>query len=644
MTLYPPKGTLDQGGIDAALASRARTVENHKNGLGPPDLCYTVRVHAAGIMRQQVQTCQYHYVHGIEISSPAAVAAYFVELSKRWEGLQRGVYCCYNAFIKADVRMEFIAPATITSYLVERNSTVRNPEITDTNWTETQVCATLRSLALLDGAESVDFLEQTESNEGVVVAAAEPIPTLAAEKSFLRAADMVFWRGHMLGAPPNVTATKCLNNLSLGILNYFLSASRFSQAEIYFGKFRPINGESVVLIARALAANPHVDTAVPVALLAKAFTRELQKTGEKNQLILIEQSQLLARMKSFSDAVYVAERAQSCPGRNLVLATLNLADIYNAAGRPAVALCTLNAVVLESQRVAPRPVLDAWGTPLVADFTTVEKPVQRTSSGGKGRTKTGFMSRNLWSPPEETADDGWNMEQRGLLQHPGFSSLGISPRVLSIVLRICRKMGWQDLLACRNRIFLSDGWRSSDAPVVEHGVTLEKRACARWLDETVRWLHTSYRLLSYWCVEAKSLSGTISGSAKCASEVMFWSAAARIACTLNDQASFRLFLSRIPSESTIHAILLVLVMLQGVVHSDVNRSLILLSKLEQVTGRVGREQLFLDREVANIAAQTIAAHGKAKTMAALEALNMERSGCSSILARAIEWKVCGFDK
>lgn len=197
---------------------------------------------------------------------------------------------------------------------------------------------------------------------------------------------------------------------------------------------------------------------------------------------------------------------------------------------------------------------------------------------------------------------------------PVVRAAGISEEALSIVLHICRKMGWQELLACRNRIFLSDGWRSNDERVVEHGVTLEKRACARWLDRTIQWLHTSYRLLSYWCVEAKSLSGTIAGSAKCASEVTFWSAAARIAYTLDDRASFRLFLSRIPSESTIHAILLVLVMLQGVVSSDVNRSLILLSKLEQVSGRVDREQLFLDREVSNIAAQTIAVHGKTKTV------------------------------
>lgn len=50
------------------------------------------------------------------------------------------------------------------------------------------------------------------------------------------------------------------------------------------------------------------------------------------------------------------------------------------------------------------------------------------------------MSRSLWTLPDENPDDGWKPEQRGLLQHPGFSTLG--GRFLLLVLMLLLLQLW----------------------------------------------------------------------------------------------------------------------------------------------------------------------------------------------------------
>lgn len=57
---------------------------------------------------------RYHYVHGLEVSSAAAIAAYFVELSRRMDGLASGTFCCFDAFSRVDLRIDFVFPGSVS--------------------------------------------------------------------------------------------------------------------------------------------------------------------------------------------------------------------------------------------------------------------------------------------------------------------------------------------------------------------------------------------------------------------------------------------------------------------------------------------------------------------------------------------------
>jgi hypothetical protein len=67
----------------------------------------------------------FHFVSGVDVSTPASPAAYFAELmhdqmqaGNPWR-LVGGTFCCYNAFSKVDVRIDVRLPGSIEAYCVD---------------------------------------------------------------------------------------------------------------------------------------------------------------------------------------------------------------------------------------------------------------------------------------------------------------------------------------------------------------------------------------------------------------------------------------------------------------------------------------------------------------------------------------------
>ena len=124
---------------------------NHP-GLGPPDLCW-LQKGAKNTLTGSTAPPEgyYHHVLGRDVSSTAAIAAYFallnslVEhvgmlqslwLAKEWT-IQRGFYCCYDMISQMDVRCELCVPGGVVAGAVDAQGQLH--EVTPQIWRQAQV-------------------------------------------------------------------------------------------------------------------------------------------------------------------------------------------------------------------------------------------------------------------------------------------------------------------------------------------------------------------------------------------------------------------------------------------------------------------------------------------------------------------------
>jgi hypothetical protein len=133
---------------DEAIAVLATTP-----GLGPPDLCHLQKCpKRSGLFGSSGESQgYYHFVLGRDVSSSAAVAAYFALLNAKvehrsmlqglWMSLEyvieRGFYCCYDAISRMDVRCELCVPGGVVVGAVDAAGQLHDatPQI----WQQVQV-------------------------------------------------------------------------------------------------------------------------------------------------------------------------------------------------------------------------------------------------------------------------------------------------------------------------------------------------------------------------------------------------------------------------------------------------------------------------------------------------------------------------
>jgi hypothetical protein len=141
-----------------AVAHRDEAVSmlSRQGGLGPPDLCWfrktTLSLQDAVTNDDDDDADEfaegaYHWVLGLDTSSQASIAAYFVSLETALERpnllgkmigfwtaqptwrVEGGVFCCYDAFSRMDVRCEITVPGGVTAYAVSLISSPICPSI-----------------------------------------------------------------------------------------------------------------------------------------------------------------------------------------------------------------------------------------------------------------------------------------------------------------------------------------------------------------------------------------------------------------------------------------------------------------------------------------------------------------------------------
>ncbi|KAI6083341.1 chaps-domain-containing protein [Hypoxylon rubiginosum] len=411
--------------------------------LGPPDLVHLLKQNLRNTTRQ---TGVYHHVTGVDASSSASLAAYINTLTYKEPGqvathkIVEGLYCCYNAFSRYDMRVHVTIPGTVEAYCVDERGEKR--KATDELWLETYLCSVLRAYSYADNG-SGDTIRKIMG-----VRRFNPVTNTETEHRFLSAAESLFFRGWQLGSDSVVQVPNNVSNhLTAGLLRYFHTTGRFASAINLFEKLRTQNVEVSSLLSKVLfMGNEEVQG---VRVLYQAL-----KDSPMDYVMLDTQAEFL--MKKAAAAQTPAQKeerlrmALGCADRSTVAAPsefgtwARLAQIYVALEDWENALTILNSCPMFTYQDKDAPIM-----PDPKDVYLPTLPETRLEE--------------IDSEPESRYAE---QVEPSLLNLRAASYKGTFKLAYGILTEMTAKIGWDQLLKIRSNVFvMEDEYRTEKQDV-----------------------------------------------------------------------------------------------------------------------------------------------------------------------------------
>lgn len=140
------------------IKNRIKSIKNFRN-LGPPDICYLTKEFQKSLSfsKQTNKSGFFHYIYGLDVSSPASVSAYFKKMLQlqekektwfsngRWK-ITRGLFCIYDVFSKVDIHVEIAIPGGMKYYGFKCDETLIN--VDENLWERGYISSILRFISL----------------------------------------------------------------------------------------------------------------------------------------------------------------------------------------------------------------------------------------------------------------------------------------------------------------------------------------------------------------------------------------------------------------------------------------------------------------------------------------------------------------
>ncbi|KAF9130514.1 hypothetical protein BG015_003990, partial [Linnemannia schmuckeri] len=390
--------------------------------LGAPDLCHIIKVNVKPAIKE---TSSYHYVSGIDASSSASLAAYLnsltyaIDESHAWfsKGAQwrirSGVYCCYNAFSRVDVRVEVKIPGGVESYAI--NVRGERQEATAAIWQETYMSAMLRSILYSDDANyRIPGFRKLD-----------PIPDVSAQKRFFEAAEQLFFKGSLLGSNPEIQLPTIVNNhLTAAIMKYCQESFRFDLAVQFFERLFRLEPEVASLLAQSYIGTDEELKAINVLY-------DALKQMPQSYALLHVQADFLRGKGKLEMALRLAKQAVNlAPSEFITWAKLT--EVYIDLGDYESALLTLNSCPM---------------------FTFSERDLQRMPKAAKAHLPI-RSDIDLSLIDDETGRE--HEADPALLRLPAPSLRGTFSSAYNLLTRLVSKIGWDELLRCRSLVFVME--------------------------------------------------------------------------------------------------------------------------------------------------------------------------------------------
>ncbi|KAI9800530.1 MAG: hypothetical protein M1825_004079 [Sarcosagium campestre] len=404
-----------QSGVDARTDALQFLRE-----LGPPDLVHLIK---QSVKSSAKQTGSYHHVTGVDASSSASLAAYVNTLTyspnDKSQKVVSGVYCCYNAFSRIDMRVQVTIPGSVESYCLDERGDRRTAN--DQLWLETYLSAVLRAYSYADdgGGDTIKKI--------IAVRRFNPITTTESEHKFLDAAEQLFFKGWQLGSEPEIQVPSLVSNLlTKGILDYIRTTGRYASGINLFEKLRTRDVEVSSLLVRVLIA---ADEEVRAISLAHEAIQELPMDYS-----LLDVEATFCKSKGRGDL------ALECAKRSVTAAPsefgtwARLAEIYVHLEQWELALLTLNSCPM---------------------FTYQDKDAPRMPEPS---------SRVVLPVLQDTLCDEINDDTTGDAEsvHPTLRKLqaagyrGTFLKAYNLLTEITAKIGWDQLLKIRSNVFVME--------------------------------------------------------------------------------------------------------------------------------------------------------------------------------------------
>ncbi|KAF2431196.1 chaps-domain-containing protein [Tothia fuscella] len=405
--------------LHTAVEARTESLQTLRE-LGPPDLVHLIKTPIKGAPKQ---IGIYHHVTGIEAASSASLAAYINTLTHtphdKQNKLASGLYCCYNAFSRLDMRVQVQIPGTVESYCIDERGDKR--VASDDLWLETYLCSVLRAYSYADDG-SGDTIKKI-----VGVRRFNPITSTEAEHRFLDAAERLFFNGWQLGSDPEIQVPNLVSNhLTTGLLDYINTTGRYASGINLFEKLRMRDPEISSLLAQ-------------VYIAADEEVKAVQLLHEAIEELPMDYS-LLDCQANFLNKKGRADLAQEIAKRSVVSAPsefgtwARLAEIYTGLEQWDLALLTLNSCPM---------------------FTYQDKDAPRMPEPLRV-----FLPTMPETICDEIDDSGASSDVE--LVHPTLRKLhaasfkGTFLKAYMLLTEITKKIGWDQLLRIRSQVFVME--------------------------------------------------------------------------------------------------------------------------------------------------------------------------------------------
>ncbi|KAL8888990.1 MAG: hypothetical protein Q9215_003649 [Flavoplaca cf. flavocitrina] len=404
--------------IESAVDSRNESLPSLRE-LGPPDLVHLVK---QSIKSGNKQSGVYHHVTGIDASSSASLAAYVNTIiyspNDKSSKVISGLYCCYNAFSRLDMRVEVKIPGGVESYCIDERGDKR--VASDALWMETFLCGVLRAYAYADdgGGESIKKI--------IGVRRFDPITSTEMEHKFLDAAERLFFKGPQLGSEPEVQVPNIASNhLTTGLISYIHTTGRYTSGINLFEKLCTRDLEvSSLLVKVMISADEEVQA---VKLMHDGIAK------------LPMDYSLLDCQATFCQSKGRLDWALECAKRGVTAAPsefgtwARLAEVYVGLEQWDLALLTLNS--------CPMFTYNDKDFPRMPEPAHVLLPVLRESI--------------LDEIDEPTNYDG-DQVHHSLRKLHAAGYKGTFLKAYSLLTEITAKIGWDQLLRVRSQVFVME--------------------------------------------------------------------------------------------------------------------------------------------------------------------------------------------
>ncbi|KAL5120627.1 bud site selection protein [Pleosporales sp. CAS-2024a] len=418
MVTSPAVPDIYEDELHSAVEARSESLQTLRE-LGPPDLVHLIK---QPIKSAAKHVGVYHHVSGIDASSSASLAAYINTLTYSPHDKQHkvvsGLYCCYNAFSRLDMRVQVYIPGTVESYCIDERGDKR--VATDELWLETYLCSVLRAYSYADDG-SGDTIKKI-----IGLRRFNPITSTESEHKFLDAAERLFFNGWQLGSDPEIQVPNLVSNhLTTGLLTYIHTTGRYASGINLFEKLRTRDPEISSLLARVYI---EADEEVKAVQLLHEAIQELPM----DYSLLDCQADFCSKKGRGDLALDIAKRSVvSAPSEFGTWA--RLAKIYVSLEQWDLALLTLNSCPM---------------------FTYQDKDAPRMPEPQRV-----FLPVMPEAVCDETEDS--NLDDMELV-HPTLRKLhaagfkGTFLKAYMLLTEITKKIGWDQLLKIRSQVFVME--------------------------------------------------------------------------------------------------------------------------------------------------------------------------------------------